>query len=89
MMKRASLLAVALCATVTLAAVAAEGPRVERRKPLTAKIGIVGVGHHTYWKQFDGLLDVMHQKMGQLDDKVKSNGVETESFGLLDKAQDA
>ena len=68
---------------------AADGPRVERRKPLTAKIGIVGVGHHTYWKQFDGLLDVMHQKMGQLDAKVKSNGVETVSFGLLDKAQDA
>ena len=70
-------------------AMAADGPRVERRKPLTAKIGIVGVGHHTYWKQFDGLLDVMHQKMGQLDAKVKSNGVETVSFGLLDKAQDA
>ena len=70
-------------------AIAADGPRVERRKPLTAKIGIVGVGHHTYWKQFDGLLDVMHQKMGQLDAKVKSNGVETVDFGLLDKAQDA
>jgi len=88
-MKRASLFVVAFCATATLAAVAADGPRVERRKPLTARVGIVGVGHHTYWKQFDGLLDVMNQKMGQFDAKVKSNGVETVSFGLLDKAQDA
>ena len=86
---RACVVVVILTAFAATSLIAADGPRVERRKPLTAKIGIVGVGHHTYWKQFDGLLDVMHQKMGQLDAKVKSNGVETVSFGLLDKAQDA
>ncbi len=67
----------------------AEGPHVERRKPLTARVGIVGVGHHVYWAQFDGLLDELKGKMSQLDKKVQSNGVETVTFGILDKAQDA
>ena len=63
--------------------------RIERRKPLTATVGIVGVGHHTYWGQFDGLLDELKGKMAQLDKKVQANGVETVTFGILDKAQDA
>jgi hypothetical protein len=29
---------------------------VKRRKPLTAHVGVMAVGHHTYWQQFDGLL---------------------------------
>jgi L-arabinose isomerase len=62
---------------------------IERRKPLTAKVGIVGVGHHVYWPQFEGLLDVMHQKLTQFDAKVKANGVETVAFGLLDNAESA
>ncbi|MDD4101225.1 MAG: L-fucose/L-arabinose isomerase family protein [Kiritimatiellae bacterium] len=61
--------------------------RIERRKPLTARVGIIGVGHYAYWPQFDGLLDVMHQKLGQFEDKVKSNGVEVFTFGLLDNAE--
>lgn len=88
-MRMNSVLVVGLAVVTVWGSMAAEGPRVERRKPLTARVGIVGVGHHTYWKQFDGLLDEMHRKMGVFDVKVKSNGVETVSFGLLDKAQDA
>jgi L-arabinose isomerase len=63
--------------------------RIERRKPLTAKIGIVGVGHDKYWPQFEGLLDVMHQKLALFDAKVKANGVATVAFGLLDNAESA
>ncbi len=63
--------------------------RIERRKPLTAKVGIVGVGHHTYWAQFEGLLEVMQQKMAQLDQKVRANAVETVMFGVLDNAESA
>ena len=29
--------------------------KIERRKPLHAVIGVLGVGHHTYWAQFEGL----------------------------------
>ena len=63
--------------------------RIERRKPLAARIGIAGVGHHTYWAQFDGLLEELKGKMAQFEAKVKACGVETVSFGILDKAQDA
>ncbi len=63
--------------------------RIERRKPLTAKVGIVGVGHHTYWAQFDGLLDEMYRKLAAFDVKVKADGVETVTFGLLDNAASA
>ena len=80
---------VMVLAVVAAWAQAAEGPRVERRKPLTARVGIVGVGHHTYWGQFDGLLDELKGKMSQLEKKVAAHGVETVTFGILDKAQDA
>ena len=30
---------------------------IERRKKLTAKVGLYGVGHDTYWGQFEGLKD--------------------------------
>ena len=89
MMKQVSLLIVALVAGAALTAAAADGPRIERRKPLTARVGIVGVGHHVYWGQFEGLLDELKGKMAQLDKKVQANGVETVQFGMLDKAQDA
>ena len=62
---------------------------IKRRKPLTARVGIVGVGHDKYWAQFDGLLDVMHQKLQQLEEKVRATGVETVTFGLLDNADTA
>ncbi|MDD3582987.1 MAG: arabinose isomerase [Kiritimatiellae bacterium] len=63
--------------------------KIERRKPLTAKVGIVGVGHHTYWAQFEGLLDETHRKLEVFDGKVKTHGVETVCFGLLDNAETA
>ena len=63
--------------------------RIERRKPLTANVGIVGVGHHTYWSQFDGLLDEMQAKLAAFEAKVRRNGVETFAFGLLDDAERA
>ena len=68
-------------------AFAAPQNSVERRKPLTAKVGIVGVGLDTYWKQFDGLRDIMLKKLDTFEAKVKANGVETVSFGLVDNAE--
>ena len=35
---------------------------VERRKPLSANIGVVSVGLDTYWAQCPGLLDDMKKK---------------------------
>lgn len=61
-------------------------PKVERRRPLTANVGVLGVGHHTYWPQFPGLLDEMHRKQGVLVGRVKTAGVRVFDYGLVDNA---
>ena len=64
-------------------------PRIPRRKKLTANIGVFGVGHYTYWQQFEGLLDEMHHKLGVLVDRVKAQEVNVTNFGMIDNAQGA
>lgn len=64
-------------------------PRLARRKPRTARIGIFGVGHHTYWAQFPGLRDEMLAKMEVLVRKVGATGVTVTDFGLVDQAKAA
>ena len=44
--------------------------KIERRKPLTANVGILSVGLDTYWEQFPGLLDEMTRKTAVLIGKV-------------------
>ena len=74
----------------SVAATAAEANKIiPRRKPLTANVGIVGVGLDTYWKQFDGLRDVMMDKLATFKGKVDKNGVKTFDFGLVDNAAEA
>lgn len=63
--------------------------RIPRRKPLSARVGMFGVGHHTYWDQFPGLLDEMHAKQRKLKAKLEGFGVEVIDFGLVDKAADS
>jgi L-arabinose isomerase len=60
--------------------------KIPRRKPLTAKVGIFGVGHYNYWPQFPGLLDEMHRKLDHLVRKVGAHGVQVTNFGLVDNA---
>lgn len=62
---------------------------IPRIKPLTAKVGVFGVGHHTYWAQFPGLLDEMRRKQAHLVKRLEAHGVEVVDFGLVDKAQGA
>jgi L-arabinose isomerase len=62
---------------------------VQRREPLTARVGLLAVGHHTYWSQFAGLLDEMHRKAGVLASRLQAQGVAVENFGLVDNAQTA
>ena len=86
-MKKA-IITILLAAVVVLQAFGAN-QTVPRRKPLTANVGIVGVGLDTYWKQFDGLRGVMMDKLAAFDKKVKTNGVKTFDFGLVDNAVEA
>jgi len=60
-----------------------------RRQALGARIGLLGVGHHTYWRQFPGLLDEMHRKIGVLGGRIRAEGIEVEEFGLVDDAPSA
>src|SRR3954451_20391476 len=62
---------------------------IPRRKALSAKIGIFGVGHHTYWPQFEGLLEEMHRKLAVFTGKVRAQGVEVHEFGIVDNARTA
>lgn len=63
--------------------------RIPRRKKRAANVGLFGVGHHTYWGQFPGLLDELRQKLDVLVKRVQSHGVETTNFGIIDNAQSA
>ncbi|WP_202384372.1 L-fucose/L-arabinose isomerase family protein [Sphaerochaeta halotolerans] len=63
--------------------------RIERRRPLVANIGLLGVGHATYWHQFDGLLEVMHEKQLKLRKKLENNSVSVIDFGLVDSSEKA
>lgn len=64
-------------------------PKIERLHPLCARAGLLGIGHHVYWGQFDGLLDEMHRKLSDVRSRLESHGVEVASFGMLDTAQAA
>lgn len=64
-------------------------PSIPRRKPRTARIGLFGVGHHTYWAQFPGLHAEMLAKIDTLVARVAATGVQVTNFGLIDTAQSA
>ncbi len=63
--------------------------QVPRRKPLTARVGVLAVGHHVYWDQFEGLLEELMAKVQVLVDKLTGQGVEAVSFGMVDCAEEA
>ncbi len=62
---------------------------IQRKKELSAKVGILGVGLNTYWDQFEGLLDEMLHKLDIFANKVKNNGVKVQNFGMIDHAEKA
>jgi L-arabinose isomerase len=64
-------------------------PRIPRRQPLHARIGVFGVGYHAYWPQFDGLLDELLAKLAKFVDQVRNHGVEVVDFGIVDDAESA
>ncbi|NQU43014.1 arabinose isomerase, partial [bacterium] len=60
-----------------------------RRKPLSARVAVLGVGHHTYWKQFQGLREKLLEKKSVFIRKLESHSVQVEDFGLVDDAASA
>lgn len=64
-------------------------PKIARRRPLFARAGLLGIGHHVYWPQFDGLLAEMRRKQAHVATLIEAEGVAVSDFGLLDTAQSA
>lgn len=62
---------------------------ISRRMPLTARVGVVGVGHHTYWAQFPGLRAEMDRKLDVLAGRLAAHQVTVLPFGLVDDAESA
>src|SRR5690242_4910262 len=62
---------------------------ISRFRPLHARVGLLGVGHHVYWPQFDGLLDEMHAKLNHLKVRLEKESVEVVEFGMIDNAESA
>src|SRR5690554_2357087 len=62
---------------------------IKRIKPLSANIGILGVGHKPYWAQFDGLLDELKNKQAVFYSLVQRNEVNITDFGISDCAETA
>ncbi|MEA1952406.1 MAG: L-fucose/L-arabinose isomerase family protein [Planctomycetota bacterium] len=62
---------------------------MKRRKPLTARIGVFGVGHNRYWSQFHGLQDEMLRKLDVFVGKLENLDVDVSNFGLIDDAKGA
>lgn len=65
--------------------------KIQRRKPLRARIGIFGVGHEKYWEQFPGLLDELTGKLDAFCQRVEDFGsedgeIEVFRFGMVDNA---
>ena len=63
--------------------------QIQRRKPRTAKVGLFGVGHRTYWDQFAGLKNELMGYMGELECQLRAREVEVATFGLVDDAESA
>ena len=64
-------------------------PVIQRRKPLTANVGIYSVGHHTYWSQFEGLLDEIKNKVTVFKAVLNKYNVNVIDFGISDCAETA
>lgn len=62
---------------------------IPRKKPLTANVGVMGVGLDTYWSQFEGLYDEMLHKLKIFEKKVAVSSVKTFNFGIIDCAEKA
>jgi len=63
--------------------------RIERRKPLSAHIGLFCVGHHTYWRQYQGLREELLGYHDIFKKRIESHGVSVTDFGMVDEAESA
>ncbi len=64
-------------------------PIDDSSNPIRARVGLVAVGHHTYWPQFEGLLEEMHRKVAVVRARLESHDIAVHDFGMVDSAKAA
>ncbi|NND05037.1 MAG: L-fucose/L-arabinose isomerase family protein [Saprospiraceae bacterium] len=62
---------------------------LQRIKPLFCRIGVLGVGHRTYWSQFPGLLDQLEIKLVVFENRIQDSETDVVNFGISDCAERA
>lgn len=62
---------------------------VDRITPINARVGVLGVGHHVYWDQFEGLKDDLLKKLVIFTEILEDFDVEIEVFGISDNSESA
>lgn len=62
---------------------------IERLKKRTARIGLFGVAHPTYWDQFPGLLNTLMGYHADLKALLEKQDVEVVDFGMVDTSERA
>lgn len=62
---------------------------IERTRARTARIGVFGVGHETYWEQFPGLLDNLMGYHERFKGLLPTEDIELRDYGLLDRSEKA
>lgn len=62
---------------------------IDRRRPLSARVGVFGVGFHMYWPQFPGLYEELMGHLKTFTNRVTARNVEAIDFGMVDDAQSA
>jgi len=76
-------------ATVRDSSLASPVHHLPARRPAPARVGVIAVGHHTYWDQFPGLLDEMRRKAAGLAGRLRALDVHVDTFGLVDESRSA
>jgi L-arabinose isomerase len=64
-------------------------PEFETGANSKARIGVVGVGHHVYWAQFENLAAEMHRKINLLAERASTSGAQVINYGMVDSAHAA
>jgi len=79
-----------ICAFAFLCTTAfGEDLKIERRKPLTANVGVVSVGLDTYWGQCPGLKEEMNEKTSKFVKKIGQYGLNVTDFGLVSNSAES
>lgn len=54
---------------------------------IKVKVGLLGIGLKTYWKQFDGLLPRLTKYQNEIEDRMSAFGADVANVGIVDSEE--